>query len=318
MPHVLVAGKIRPEGIALLAEASGVTFDYVEEVSEESYLPLLPKAEGLILRTQPLRAAAIAAAPLLCIVSRHGVGYDAVDLPALTARRIPLAVVGDANSVSVAEHAMMLLLACAKRAIRADRAVRGNGWEWRNRFEASELSCKRLLILGFGRIGRRLAHLAQAFGMEVAAHDPPWSHSGWPGGAIEEPDLMAALARADAVSLNAPKGEGPLLGRREIAALKPGAILVNTARGGAVDEAALAEALREGRIAAAGLDVFEAEPPKTDHPLFGFDQVVLSPHIAGLTQEAGRRMALSCVQNVLDFFAGRANPALIVNPDVLT
>lgn len=314
MPHVLVAGKLHPSGIELLDASPGVTYEYVEDVSEASYAPLIGKADGLVIRTQPLSAPTVARAERLKIVSRHGVGYDAVDLPSLNRRGIALAIVGDVNSVSVAEHAMMLLLAATKRLIRADRSVRDNEWGWRNRLEASDLAGKRLLILGFGRIGRHLARMAATFGMDVRAYDPFLESQGWPEGPVAPVrDLKAGLAWADAVSVNVPKTDRPAIGAEELSAMKPTAVLINTARGGVVDEAALIAALRAGRIAAAGIDVFDDEPPAADHPLFAFDQVILTPHIAGLTAECGERMAISSVQNVLDFFAGRIDAALVVN-----
>lgn len=314
MPHILVAGKLHASGVALLDSAPGVTYDYVEEVSEPSYAPLIGNADALVLRTQPLSAPTIAEAGKLRIVSRHGVGYDAVHLPSLNARGIALAVVGDVNSISVAEHAMMLILALAKKTLRADRSVRENEWGWRNRLEAGELFGKRLLILGYGRIGRRLAQMALAFEMEVQAFDPYLEKLGWPDGPVTPcGDLLSGLAWADAVSVNAPKADRPIIGAAELGAMKKTGVLVNTARGGVVDEAALVAALQEGRLAGAGLDVFDDEPPKHENPLLTMDQVILSPHIAGLTAECGERMAISSVQNVLDFFSGRIDPSLVVN-----
>ena len=196
MPHLLIAGKLHPSGIDLATSAAGVTFDYVEEISEPSYAPLIGKADGLVIRTQPLSAATIATAERLRIVSRHGVGYDSVDLPALNDRGIVLAVVGDVNSVSVAEQAMTLLLAAAKRVIRSDRAVRGGGWGWRNQLEQGELWKKRLLIVGFGRSGRHLARMAAGFGMEIRAFDPFLARQGWPeGGRNSCVDLAFAAGR---------------------------------------------------------------------------------------------------------------------------
>ena len=213
---------------------------------------------------------------------------------------------------------MMLLLAAAKRLIQADRSVRESNWGWRNRLETSELAGKRLLIIGYGRIGRQLARIAGAFGMEVRVHDPFLEKAGWPNGPVlPASDLKKGLAWADAVSVNVPKADRPIIGIEELAAMKATAILINTARGGVVDEAALARALRDGRIAAAGIDVFDDEPPAPDHPLLSLDQVILTPHIAGLTAECGERMAISSVQNVLDFFAGNIDPALVVNGDRL-
>jgi D-3-phosphoglycerate dehydrogenase len=316
MPHVLVAGKLHPSGLDLLQSAP-VTFDYVEDISEASFRPHLPRAEALVIRTQPLTAASVAMAPGLQIVSRHGVGYDAVDVPALNARGIPLCIVGDVNSSGVAEHAMMLILAASHRLIAADRAARGGDWAWRNGLQTHEIAGKRLLIVGFGRIGQKLAGLAQAFGMEVHAHDPFLPDSAWPANVARAPDLSAALAKADAVSLHLPRVDRPVLGAAELALMQPTAVVVNTARGGLVDEVALAEALRAGRLGGAGIEVFAAEPPDRDHPLFGLDTAVLTPHNAALTVECAERMALASVQNVLDYFAGKLDPALIVNKDAL-
>ncbi|MES2915067.1 MAG: hydroxyacid dehydrogenase [Pseudomonadota bacterium] len=313
MPHLLVAGKLHPSGLDLLRQVKGVTFDYVEEISEPSYQAHLPKADALVIRTQPLTAGSIAKAPGLRIVSRHGVGYDAVDVAALDARKIPLCIVGDVNSSGVAEHAMMLILAASHRLIAADRATRGGDWGWRNGLQTHEVAGKRLLILGFGRIGQKLAHLARAFGMEIHAHDPFIPADHWPEGAARATDLAQALAQADAVSLHLPRGEGSVLGGAELALMKTTAIVVNTARGGLVDEVALAEALRAGRLGGAGIEVFATEPPGREHPLFGLDQAVLTPHNAALTVECAERMAIASVQNVLDFFAGKLDPALVVN-----
>lgn len=319
MPHVLVAGKIHPSGVALLKNAPGITFDLVEEVSEPSYAPLIDRADALVLRTQPLRAATVARADRLLLVSRHGVGFDAVDVTALNARGIALSVVGDVNTVAVAEHAMMMMLAAVKRVLRADRAVRDPAqWGWRNRLEAGEVGGKTLLVLGFGRIGRHLAGLAAAFGMTVIAHDPWLERHGWPEGPVRPvSDLGQALAMADVISVHMPKADRPALGAAELALVKPGVVIVNTARGGIVDEISLAEALRAGHVGAAGLDVFDDEPPAPDNPLLAFDQVLLSPHIGGLTAEGAERLAVYSVQNVLDFFAGRLDPALVVNAAAL-
>jgi D-3-phosphoglycerate dehydrogenase len=316
MPHVLVAGKLHPSGLAVLQAAPGVTFTHVEEISEASYIPLMPDADALILRTQPMTAATLALAPRLQIVSRHGVGYDAVDLAALNARHIPLCIVGDVNSVSVAEHAMMLILACAKQLIRADRATRTGPWGWRNTLEAGEVSGRRLLIVGYGRIGRHLARMAAGFGMEIRAVDPFLATHGWPDATLST-TLPEGLAWADILSLHLPKTGAPLIGAAELALLRPGAIVVNTARGGIVDEAALAAALQSGHIAAAGLDVLDHEPPAPDHPLLALSNVILTPHIAGLSRQSAERMALSSAQNVIDFFAGTLDPDLIVNKQAL-
>lgn len=317
MAHLLVAGKLHPAGEALLKElpARGVTVDYVTEVSEPSYAPLIENADALVIRTQPLSSVTIAQAKKLKVVSRHGVGYDAVDLDALNARGIALTIVGDVNSVSVAEHAMMQLMAAAKRVLLADRAVREPGqWEWRNRLEQQEISGKNLLIIGYGRTGQRLARMATGFEMKVHAYDPYLSGTGWPDGpAAEVNDLDAALAWADYISIHVPRAEKPALGQREIALMKPGVVLANTARGGVVDEAALSAALASGKVGAAGIDVFADEPPGHS-PLLEQMTAVLSPHIAGLTAECSERMAIASIENALNYLDGTADPGLIVNP----
>jgi D-3-phosphoglycerate dehydrogenase len=151
--------------------------------------------------------------------------------------------------------------------------------------------------------------------MDIRAYDPFLSKSGdWPAGPVEAIDsLLDGLASADFISVNVPKAAKPLIGDAELQRVKPGVILVNTARGGVVDEAALAAALADGRVAAAGLDVFDDEPPAAGNPLLAFDQAILTPHVAGLTAQSAERMAVASVRNVLDFFAGRLDPALIVN-----
>jgi D-3-phosphoglycerate dehydrogenase len=298
--------------MALLEAAPGVTFDYVTDPDPRAYLAALPRAEGLVLRTQPLTAADVADAPKLSVVARHGVGYDAVDVAALDARGIPLAIVGDVNSRTVAEHAMALLLAASRRIGRGTAAMRAGDWGYRNAFTPREIDGKTLLIIGYGRIGRRLAQLATAFGMRVLAHDPFVPAGGFDG-AEHAPELGAALAEADAVSVHVPATDGPVLGTAELAQLKPGAVVVNTARGGVVDEAALLAALESGQVGAAGLDVFGEEPPAPDAPLIHHPEVVVTPHAAGITLECAERMARAAVQNVLDHFAGRLDPALVVN-----
>lgn len=318
MPNLLVAGKMHPSGEAILRElpTRGYTVNYIEEVSEASYAPFIDVADAIVIRTQPLSAATISKAERLKVVSRHGVGYDSVDLAELNRRRIALTIVGDVNSVSVAEHAIMQLLAGAKRAILADRSVREPGqWGWRNKLEQQEISGKNLLILGYGRIGRHLARMASGFGMQIRAYDPYLQQTGWPDGAVKATSLEEGLPWADYISVHIPKGATPAIGEAEIAAMKRGVVLANTARGGVVCERALNDALVSGHIGAVGLDVFDDEPPASDSPLLAHRNAILSPHIAGLTAECGERMAIAAIQNAVNFLAGTIDRNLIVNPD---
>lgn len=314
MPHVLVAGKIHDAGLNLLRNAPGVTVEMVEEVSTESYAPRIPEADALLIRTQPLPGSVVATAPRLRIVSRHGVGYDAVDVPALAARGIALAIVGDVNSRAVAEHTFTLMLALAKRVTVYDAAMRSGDWEIRNTFSATELWDKRLFLVGFGRIGRLVAGLAGAFAMKVSAYDPfQDAEAIREGGAEPVGALEDGLRAADIVSLHVPRAGGkPLIGAGELGLMKPSAFLVNTSRGDLVDEQALADALDAARIGGAGLDVFGSEPPQTADRLLRSDRAILSPHSAALTQECAMRMSEAAAQNILDFFEGRLDPRLTV------
>jgi len=316
MTHLLVAGKLHPAGETLLRElpARGVSVDYVEDVAESAYVPLIHKADALVIRTQPLTAASIDLAPRLKVVSRHGVGYDSVDMDALNEAGITLTITANVNTVSVAEHTLMLLLAAAKRALPADRAVRESGqWSWRNQLQQQEISGKHLLLIGYGRIGQYVAHMAGGFGMRIRAYDPWQQRQGWPDGAVQPAaNLAEALAWADCISIHIPRAQKPILGSEEFALMKPGMILINTARGGIVCETALAQALEQGIVGAAGIDVFAEEPP-VNNPLFTYSNVVLSPHIAGLTAECSQRMATAAIENALNYLNGSIDPELVVN-----
>lgn len=318
MPHVLVAGPLHPSGRALLEDARGVTVRYLDDTSEASLAEHVAEAEAVLLRTQPMSAATVTRAKRLRIVSRHGVGYDAVDVKALNARGIALAVCGDVNSTSVAEHACMLILAASKRALRADRAVRTGPWDWRNALESRDLHGCNLLQIGYGRIGQHIARMMAGFGLSIRAFDPFLPQGAWPAEpATPVSDLAEGLGWADIVSVSVPGGDAPLIGRAELAGARNGIVIVNTSRGGVVEEAALIEALESGKVGAAGLDVFETEPLPADHPFNRSDKVILSPHIAGLTEGAARRMAVGSARNILDFFNGSIDPALIVNREHL-
>lgn len=314
MRQVLVAGKIHPAGRAVLDSAPGLTIRYIDEISEESYAPYIDEADALLIRTQPMSAATVAKASKLKIVSRHGVGYDAIDVAALNQRRIALTVCGDVNAGSVAEHTCMMVLAASKQVLRADASVRSGPWSWRDKLQSKELQGRNLLVLGYGRIGRQTASMMAGFGMSIRAYDPFLACKGWPEGpATPIADLHDGLAWADVITVSAPKTDTPLLGPQEFAAMRQGVVVVNTARGGIVNEAALVAALQSGKVAAAGIDVFEDEPPAPDNPLTQFDQVLLSPHIAGVTEGASERMATGAAQNIIDFFKGEIDPALVVN-----
>ncbi|ROR15219.1 hydroxyacid dehydrogenase [Erwinia sp. JUb26] len=316
MPHVLIAGSIHQAGLTILQNAPGFTYELVKEVSTASYAPLIEHADALLLRTQPLTATEIAQAPRLKVVSRHGVGYDAVDVAALNQRGIPLTIVGDVNSLSVAEHTFALLMAVAKQVRVYDENLRSGNWNCRNSFSAMELSGRTLFVLGFGRIGREVARMARCFNMFVVAYDPYVADEIFHALGVERiTELEAGLKIADALTVHLPLSDSkPLIGRRELALLKPQAIVINTARGGIVDEQALIDALKNDRLGGAGLDVFSQEPPPRDSALLHASyRLILSPHSAGLTEEAAMRMSVSAVNNIIHYFTGELDEKLIVN-----
>jgi D-3-phosphoglycerate dehydrogenase len=318
MPHVLVLGKIHRAGIDRLEAANCTIVELVER--PDDLMSRVADADAIIVRMTRIDSAVIEAAPGLRIVARHGVGYEAVDVEALTGRGIPLALVGDVNSGAVAEHTLAMMLGLAKRLTAYDRATRAGNFEIRDTFSARELAGKTVLVIGFGRIGREVARRCACFGMSVIAADPFIEPAAVEAaGYTHVPDFHSALGRADYVSVHVPKSPGAdyLIGAPELAAMKAEATVLNLSRGGVVDEDAVHDALIAGRLRGAALDVFEDEPPRQDNPLFALDSVIVSPHCAAFTEECARRMALACAENVLAAFDGKLDPGLVVNREVL-
>lgn len=319
MAKVLILGKIEAAGIDLLLEHGSIDVLELPDHSPD-IMQHVGDTEAIIVRMTRIDSKIIDAAPSLKVVARHGVGYETVDVEALTARGIPLAVVGDVNSGAVAEHTLAMMLAASKRIIVHDRALREGRFDVRDGFDASELAEKIVLIVGFGRIGRRVAARCAAFEMDVYVHDPYVAMDDvLPYGYKLAPVLQDALEIADYVCLHVPKSAKTvnLIGKSELARMKPTAMLTNVSRGGVVDEAALFEALSQKQLGAAALDVFDPEPPLADNPLLSLDSVVLSPHCAAFTRECGRRMSIACARNVIAAFDGCLDPALVVNSETL-
>jgi D-3-phosphoglycerate dehydrogenase len=290
------------------------------QLSEDNILQHVGEYDAAILSITPFTARIIDKADKMQIVARHGVGYDAVDVPALTKKGIPLAVVGTANSVTVAEHALFFILALAKRAILFDREVRKGNWDIRYDHIGYDIADKKVLVLGLGRIGRRLVPMLNAMGMKVFVYDPyVLQDTIVTSGATPVEDWRAALPDMDFVSVNCPKNEetNGMIGTAELASMKKTAFVVNTARGNIVDESALYDALKNGSIAGAGIDPFVVEPAGPNEPLFELDNIIVSPHSAGVTKESLFRMGAAAAQNILDQFDGRLNPENVINKEVL-
>ena len=316
---ILFIGRVHECGQALAASREDVDIDVYEGREPAEIRRRIADADAIVVRTAVIDRSVIDAGRRLVIISRHGVGFDAVDLEAAAERSIPVTITPLANSVSVAEHALLMLLAVAKNVRQNDAAVRREGFERaKNSITRLDLAERNLLIVGFGRIGSRVAPRAMGFGMRVHAYDPYVE----PGvmeaaGCTVVENLHAALPEMDAVTVHTPLNHETrgIIGERELALMKPTAFVVNTARGGVVAEDALLAALEENRIGGAGLDVFESEPtpPRTDHPLLAFDNVIVSPHCAGASVESSMRMAEYSVRNVFDCFDGKLEPDVVVN-----
>jgi D-3-phosphoglycerate dehydrogenase len=320
MPHVICPQPIHPDAIALMQASPGVTVEILPDRSPATLAARLPAADAIILRTYRVDDAFLDLCPKLRILARHGVGYDIIDVPAMTRRGIPLTITPDANAVSVAEHAMMLMLASMRRLTTYDANVRRLVWGAQAEAPMFDLAGKTVLVVGFGRIGTRVARLCAAFGMRVLVRDPNIP-KGTIRGAGYEPvdDLADAAAEADVVTLHCPSNAQTrgMANSTFLAGMKRGAVFLNTARGTLVDQVALEAALRSGQIGAAGVDVFEEEPVETPLSLLEAPNLIVSPHVAASTAEGLRRMAMDSAAAVLSAFEGLLDPDIVVNPEVL-
>jgi D-3-phosphoglycerate dehydrogenase len=317
---VLIVGRMPQAGLDVLKRRDDVDWEILVDDSVPSLHPKLKDANAVTLGATPFRQAELDAAPGMMVVARLGVGFDAVEIPALNKRKIPLMTTGTANSVSVAEHAMYMMLAASRLVKKSDRWVREGGWRERLSDLPSDVAGKKVLVVGIGRIGSRTVKRTVAFEMETYVLDPNVSAAEIEkAGAIKVTDLKAILPKVDYVSIHCPKSPETvnMFNAETLALMKPTAFLVNTARGGIVNEEALFNALSTGKLRGAGLDVLDREPPDPKNKLFTLENVIFSPHMAGVTQEASNRMAVTAVESILSVFDGRPNAQFCVNKEVL-
>ena len=322
---IFITQTMSPSGRVLLTERDDIELvEFPNLISAKDFEALLRKhapVHGVALGATRFGEVELEAAGDMKVVTRIGVGYDAVDVAALSRRRIPLMVVGIANSPSVAEHALFMMLMLAKRANEMHALVREGKWAARLGKLPYDLFGKTLLVVGFGRIGTRTARRCLAMEMNVLVYDPYKSAEEIKAAGCEAVgDLDAALPRADFVSLHCPKTPETLgmFNAARLRRMKPSAYLVNTARGGIIEEAALYDALSSGRLAGAGLDVFQQEPPAVPYPLFELPNVIVAPHVAGVTWEAVDRMSEQTARNILSALDGEPIRQNVINQDVLT
>ncbi len=303
---VIISEPIHPDAVIRLGAAAEVR--QAPGFDEASLVACINQADALIMRgLGRVTRRVIDAAPRLRIIARHGTGIDHIDLAAARERGVIVTNTPDAMTGSVAEQTVALMLAVARRVAVGDRGLRAGDWGARERCWGMDLGGRTLGVAGMGRIGRRVAHICHhGLGMEVIYHDVQEAPK-VPGLPMRRVPFEELLASADVLSLHVPLSDEThhLINRRTLALAKSGAILINASRGPVVDEAALAEALRSGHLAGAGLDVFEQEPVQGIHPLAAFENVVLTPHISSYTPDAMRRMAMGAAEAVLDVLAGR-------------
>ena len=317
---VITGDSLAPEAMEILSGKCRVVFTGPYPAPEAFALVVRDEqADGLLMRTGKATAEVIQASPRLKVIAKHGVGYDNIDTKTATALHIPVMISATANYQSVAEHALGLMLSLAQRIPWLDARMRQGFWD-KITFQGEELFRKSLGLVGFGRIGRRLRELVAPLEMKVLVYEPFLAEGLFPPTVTRVRRLEDLLSSVDIVSIHCPLTEATrhLIGAREFELMKRSAWIINTARGGIIDEDALVAALREGRIAAAGLDTFEKEPPEDVRRLAEAGCVVLCPHSGAATREAYIRMGVEAARNILTVLeTGRPERDYLANPEVL-
>ncbi|MEN8234723.1 MAG: phosphoglycerate dehydrogenase [Actinomycetota bacterium] len=304
--RVLVTDVLSPDAVQLLEAHPGFDFDVIKGLSPDELAETIPGYDGLIVRSSARATAeVIAAGDKLKVIGRAGTGVDNIDMQAANERGVVVMNTPGANTVATAEHTMALLLALCRNVPQADASLKSGKWE-RSRFKGIEMRAKTIGIVGLGRVGRRIARRCRAFGMDVIAYDPYMSDERVASMRIERVSLDELLERSDFITLHAAltPDTKSLIDRETLAKAKPGVRIINAARGGLIDEDALAEALRDGTVAGAALDVLTQEPPDPNNPLLHMDNVVVTPHLAASTSESQRQVGIQIVSQMIDALLG--------------
>lgn len=316
MHKVAIIEKIHQDGINLLKNNPAFEFKIIEDSSEKNLIKVLPNFDACTLRVSKLNEKILCKCKNLKVISRHGVGYDNVDLNYIKKNKITLLITATANAVAVAEHVIYMMLSISKGINQYDQEVRiGNFKKNASTITTLELFKKEILIVGFGRIGQSLIKRCKGFEMKVKVFDPfvnKETIERFGGQKIE--NLDDGLKICDYVSLHVPLNEKTknLINYSKLKNMKRDAIVINTARGGIINENDLDKALRENIIFGAGLDVFENEPIDKTNPLLSNKKVLLSPHSATFTNECKSRMSLETTKNIIDFFENKIDKSMIV------
>lgn len=317
MYKIAIVDKIHPDGINLLKKNPKFEFEIIEDLSKKNLISKLVSFDGMTLRRGKIDAEILDKCKKLKVISRHGVGFDNVDIKFLKKNNIKLLVTASTTSVSPAEHIMFMIINLSKGIDFFDKAVRNGEFEsvMHMKHDTFELLNKKILIIGFGRIGRKLIKRCLGFEMKVYVYDPYVEKKIIVSfGGIKIENLTDGLKEADIISLSVPLTEETknMITSDKMKMMKKNAIIINTSRGGIINEKDLNEALNQKIIYGAGLDVFEKEPPDNNNPLLKNKRAVLSPHAATFTQESLSKMSIETVQNIIDFFEDKLNKNSIV------
>ena len=316
MKKILIIQNINEKGLNLLDQHPDYVFEVIEDINDPSLKDKIVDCDGVSLRTGKLTGEIINLGKKLKIISRHGVGYDNIDLESTKKNDITLTITATANAVAVAEHVMFMLLNISKKGNMYDETVKSGKFNDRNKLPKTvELWNKNILIAGFGRIGQALIKRCQGFEMKVFVYDPFVSkeiiekHGG-----IKVDSLEEASKVMDAISLHVPLNEKTknIINYDLLKNMKKNCIIINASRGGVINEIDLDKALNENLILGAGLDVFEIEPPDPNNPLLKNNKVFLSPHTAAFTEECMTRMGKETIQNIIDFFNEKLEKSKVV------
>ncbi|MAO56507.1 MAG: hydroxyacid dehydrogenase [Rhodospirillaceae bacterium] len=310
---ILVTGpELDPSAAQLVTEQGYRTVHTPPYADGDTIADLLKetKAVGIVSRMGRIDAGIMDAAPQLRVISKHGVGVDNIDLAAAGERGIPVLVATGANAVSVAEHTIALLLATVKRILPLDASLRDGRWEKPN-FLGRELAGATLALLGMGAIAQATARIAKGLGLNLIGYDPFAKDEAFSGLGVRKCTVLDdLLAEADVLSLHCPLNDQTreIVNAQAIRKMPVGSYVINTARGGLIDEAALLQAVQSGHLAGAGLDTFAFEPPGDDHPFWAEPRIVVTPHIGGVTREAGARVGVDAVRGIIQILDGTPVP----------
>ena len=316
MKNILIIQPIDNSGIEILENHPDYNFEIIDGTDLEEIKKKIIECDGISIRTAKLPAEVIRGAKNLKVISRHGVGYDNIDLEAAKEKNITISITATANAVAVAEHVMFMLLNISKRKDMYDKTVKSGRFNDRNKLPKTiELWNKNILIMGFGRIGKSLIKRCIGFEMNVYVYDPFVSKEeieSLGGKKIE--DLKEGVKKMDALTLHMPLNEKTknIINYDVLKNMKKNCIIINASRGGIINESDLNKSLNENKIFGAGLDVFDTEPPDNDNPLLKNDKTFLSPHTAAFTEECMVRMGKETIQNIIDFFDKKLEKSKIV------